>query len=78
MDSEIPNAESVVATFEDARDMRSGMKRFPILFSSGQNDEAALGKSRRLMSSCIKQQFINSPTQFAASTHTVASQKNTP
>ena len=77
MGPETADAESVAATIVDVRGIRRGMERIP-LSSSCQNEEAPLGKSRRLMSPCIKQQLSISPTQFIVSTHTVASQNNTP
>lgn len=53
MDLETMDAESIAARFVDVHGIRRGMERIPIV-STCQNDEAAVGKSRRLMSSCIK------------------------
>ena len=64
MDPETPDAESLATTFENVRGVRRGMERIPI-FRSCKNDEAALGKSRRLMLHVvIKQQRF---------THTICS-----
>ena len=60
MGPETQNAESISAKFVDVRGIRRGMEEIP-RSRTYQNDEAALGKSRRLMSSCIKQQLSFHP-----------------
>lgn len=80
MDPETPDAESISAKFVDVRGIRRGMEKVAN-FRSNKANGAALGKSRRLMSSCIKAQatVIISPTQFVISTHTPTTrQKYTP
>ena len=45
--------ESIAARFVDVHGVKRGIERIPVV-GTCQNDEAAVGKSRRLMSSCIK------------------------
>ena len=71
--------ESIAAESLDVRGIRRGMERIPV-FRTGEIDKtskAALGKSRRLMSLCIKATvpFI-SLTQFLTSTHTLDADRN--
>ena len=53
MGPETADAESIAAKFVDVRGIIRGMERIP-LFRIDRTNRAALGKSRRLMSSCIK------------------------
>lgn len=54
MDPETQNIDSIAAKFVDFNGIRRGMERIPI-FRTKTTNKAALGKSRRLMYSCIKQ-----------------------
>lgn len=56
MDMGTPDLESIAARFVDVHGIRRAMEKIPIASTcqSYPSDEAAVGKSRRLMSSCIK------------------------